>query len=113
VFGYLFRHNSGDDEIRIDAAAELFDKGEVRLVDVREPAEWARGHIPGAIHLPLSRLPHGISQLPKDKPVVLYCVSGNRSGHALPIFRAHGVNEVKNLHGGIAAWHRHGLPLTL
>lgn len=113
MFGMLFRHNSGDNEIRIEDAAELLGKGDVHFVDVRETAEWSRGHIPGALHVPLSRLPHGIADLPKDKPIVLYCVSGNRSGHALSIFRAHGVKDVKNLHGGIAAWYRHGHPLTL
>ncbi|MCB0065323.1 MAG: rhodanese-like domain-containing protein, partial [Caldilineaceae bacterium] len=53
------------------------------LIDVRSPAEFAEGHITGAKNMPLQELPQRLAQIPHDKPVMLYCRSGNRSGMAL------------------------------
>lgn len=62
----------------------------VTLVDVRENAEWAAGHIAGAIHIPLGRLRQEIELIPSDKPVVFYCQAGGRSSQAIAIARAAG-----------------------
>lgn len=61
---------------------------QVLYVDVREPDEWAAGHIEGAIHVPLGQIEAGTyDQISKDIPVKLYCQSGRRSGIALDILK--------------------------
>lgn len=57
------------------------------LIDVREPHEFKSGHIPGAKNLPLSQLSSRMNELPKDKPVFVYCQSGMRSKRAAVIFK--------------------------
>ena len=90
-------------------AAELLDRGEALLIDVREPHEWAAGHAPEAVHLPLGRLtPEGIAH---DRPVIAVCRSGNRSGTAADALAARGV-RVHNLAGGMKAWAHAGLPVV-
>lgn len=111
MFSFL-RPKNTNDVISIDQAAPLLNGADVLFVDVREAHEWARGHLPGARHLPLSRLEHDLKVLPKEKPVVVYCLSGARSARAASILRNHGIADVKNLQGGIAAWQRHGHPVT-
>ncbi|GKU79060.1 rhodanese-like domain-containing protein [Paenibacillus sp. L3-i20] len=75
------------------------------LIDVREPHEFKSGHIPGAKNLPLSQLSSRMNELPKDKPVFVYCQSGMRSKRAAVIFKKNGIPSIVNLQGGIMAWH--------
>lgn len=91
---------------------DLLDKGAIHLVDVRESHEWAQGHIAGAKHLPLSELGRRAGELPTDKPVVLYCLSGGRSGQALAWCKSSGYAVEGHLGGGISAWRMQGLPIT-
>jgi rhodanese-related sulfurtransferase len=93
------------------SAHELCRKGEICLVDVREANEWAQMRVPGAILMSLSSLESRLSNLPKDKPVVFYCLSGKRSQKALDICRSHGLPHDTQIEGGIAAWHAAGLPV--
>jgi phage shock protein E len=73
-----------------------------RIIDVRTPAEFQDGAYPGALNIPLRILPLRIGELePKDKPVVLYCESGARSGHAARLLRQAGFTDVINA-GGLA-----------
>lgn len=75
------------------------------LLDVREPAEWTAGHIPGAVHMPLGSLdPAGV---PTNRVVVAICRSGNRSGRAAATLAAAGI-DVRNLAGGMKAWAQDG-----
>ena len=69
------------DTIDFEAFGKAVSEGEVAVVDVREPHEFAAGHIPDALNLPLSRFDP--EQLPTDKPVVLICQAGGRSRNAL------------------------------
>lgn len=90
-------------------AAELLDRGAAVLLDVREPQEWAAGHAPQAEHLPLGQLtPEAV---PRDRPVIAICRSGNRSGKAADALAAAGV-RVHNLAGGMKAWAHAGLPVV-
>ncbi|MGZ3839649.1 MAG: rhodanese-like domain-containing protein [Flavisolibacter sp.] len=67
------------------------------MVDVRTEAEFAEGHYPGAINIPLDKIPENINEFRKMKmPVVAYCRSGNRSGMAVSLLREHGIYEVYN-----------------
>ena len=92
------------------------------FVDVREPAEYQRGHIPGAVLLPRGLLEFSLHDLvdkcrkstdvpPEDTPLVLYCGTGGRSVLAALTARALGYNNVKSMAGGIIAWAEAKLPV--
>jgi len=87
---------------------------EALILDVREDSEWAVGHIPNARHIRLGQLSEQIAQLEKykDKPVVVYCRSGNRSARACALMKKAGFNNANNLAGGIVAWEQANLPIT-
>ena len=84
----------------------------VTLVDVRENAEWASGHIAGAIHIPLGRLRGEMNRIPSDKPVVFYCQAGGRSSQAIAIAKALGQSHDTHLGGGIGAWRAQNFPVA-
>lgn len=90
---------------RIDAAeARRLVEGGAVLVDVRTPAEFADGHLPGAISVPVQDLDRRIEDLgPKDRPIVLYCRSGVRSGRAARILTDAGYASVHDL-GPMGRW---------
>ena len=93
--------------------AEWLSRGEkLRLIDVRTPAEVARGVIPDAENLPLHLLPLQADELHPDPRVVFYCRSGARSAQACLFMNGRGHEEVYNLRGGLMAWLRSGLPLV-
>jgi phage shock protein E len=71
-----------------------------RVIDVRTPAEFADGAYPGAVNIPLAALPARMNELePKDKPVVLYCASGARSGQGMRFLKQNGFADVTNAGG--------------
>jgi rhodanese-related sulfurtransferase len=102
---------------QIDAhelASWLEEKGQdMRLIDVRQPYEFAAGTIPGAEMMPLGSLPTRAWEIEKDKPVVIICQSGNRSAQACAYLTSRGHRNVYNLRGGVLTWARSGLPYTL
>jgi rhodanese-related sulfurtransferase len=81
------------------------------LIDVRTAAEIARGVIPGALHIELSALPARSSELDRDAPCVLHCLSGARSAQGCAYLAQRGFRRLDHLDGGIAAWARAGLPV--
>jgi phage shock protein E len=85
----------------------------VQLIDVRTPAEYAEGHIDGALNLDWTGgvLDQRMATLDKSKPVLLYCASGRRSAAARDAMTAAGFTNVKDLSGGITAWRNAGLPV--
>ena len=87
---------------------------DARLVDVREPSEWATtGVPPGAILMPLGEVARrALAELAKDKPVYVICNSGNRSREAAEILTGLGFSQVYNVDGGIKAWLAAGLPVV-
>ncbi len=86
--------------------------GEVLVVDVRTPMEFAQGHVPGARNYPLEAIDAWWHQLPKDKPVYLYCRSGNRSRQAAEYLKGKGFTHLYNVQGGVLAIERMGYPLV-
>lgn len=66
------------------------------LLDVRTPEEFAEGHAPNAINIPLDQLPHHLESLKEKQPIVAYCRSGNRSGMAVSLFKQNGITDVYN-----------------
>ena len=105
----MFGFRKAINDVTPDELAALVRKGKVTLVDVREPGEFAAGHIEGAVNYPLSTFDP--ARLPNDgRRVVLYCAAGARSGNALG--RCRGVRDDVDTHlvGGIGAWARSNRP---
>ena len=76
-----------------------------RLIDVREPDEWAVARLPDAELIPLSQFQQrALEALSPEESIVLYCHHGVRSGKAQGFLKAHGFGDVLNLTGGIDAW---------
>ncbi len=93
-----------------DLQARLPD-GAVTVVDVRSANEWASGHIPGALHVPLGYLADRCHTLSTTQPVVTQCQGGARSAIAASLLERLGFSNVTNLTGGFAAWTAAGLPV--
>ena len=81
------------------------------VVDVREPHEFAAGHVPNALNMPMSSFDP--KELPEGKPVVLVCQSGGRSRNALGRARAIGREDVRHFAEGMNGWRSHNGPVTL
>ena len=81
------------------------------LVDVRQPEEWRQGYAPGAKLIPLGSLANRLSEVPRDREVLLICRSGNRSGTAQRQLLQLGYEQVFNVSGGMNAWTAAGLPV--
>ena len=75
----------------------------VRLVDVRQPDEYAEGHVPGAVLIPLADVPDRVDEFAGDGPVYVVCRSGGRSASAVTFLRAQGLDAI-NVAGGTMAW---------
>jgi rhodanese-related sulfurtransferase len=73
------------------------------LLDVRNPEERAKGYIPGSVHIPLPQLRARAAELPKDKEIVTYCQSGQRSYYACRILTQRGF-RARNLTGSYRTW---------
>jgi rhodanese-related sulfurtransferase len=97
-----------DPNISHETVAALHAEGDVTVLDVREPGEYAAGHIPGALLIPLGELPDRLHEVPEEGPVVVVCRSGNRSGQASRFLRQQGFDNVHNMLGGMLAWQRAG-----
>jgi phage shock protein E len=81
----------------------LEEHPEVLLIDVRTPAEYEAGHIPGARLIPHTQLLANPLEIPRDTPIVLYCRSGNRSGQAYRALERQGFTKMLDF-GGIYRW---------
>lgn len=88
------------DELRKELAAP----NPPLLIDVREPEERVAGKLDNDINIPLPQLEKRFMEIPKDRPVVIYCRSGNRSGQAARFLMEKGYTNVRNLTGGMIAW---------
>jgi len=95
-----------------ELASWLSQGKQIRLIDVRTPAEASRGIIPEAENLPLHLLPLRADEVSARPSVVFYCRSGARSAQACLFMNMRGHEEVYNLRGGIIAWVQSGLPVA-
>ncbi len=98
-------------EVSPDVVADLHERGEIHVVDVREEWEYAQGHIPGATLIPLGTLEGRVDDIPTDRPVVLVCRSDNRSGQAQRYLIDQGFDNIHNMTGGMIAWESSGHPV--
>ena len=113
LWPYL-RRVGGGPSVSAAQATHLINREDALVVDVRDPGEYGAGHILGAKNLPLSRIDTGGSEIAakrKDKPVIVYCDTGNRSAKAASALKNQGFARVVSLSGGLGAWQQAGLPL--
>lgn len=109
-------------EVSAAQAKEKLDRGGVALIlDVREPDEWAKGHIPGALHAPRGMLEfyadptssYAKSELTakRDAPIVVHCAAGGRSLLAAETLKKMGYSNVSSMAGGFRDWSARGFPV--
>ena len=78
------------------------------VLDVREPEEFANGHVPGAVNLPQADLATRLDEVPRDRPVFVICQGGFRSLRAAQFLRQQGISDVASVKGGTEAWRAAG-----
>lgn len=111
----LVRRSLGGPALSVAQATHLINREDALMVDVRNSADYGAGHILGARNAPLERLEQGEAGAEltkrKNKPVILYCESGERGAKALAALKKLGFERAFNLQGGLAAWRQAGLPV--
>jgi len=109
VFG--FGKSPKHTEVSAAELAKMLDADSALVIDVREADEFAAGHIPGAVNMPLSVFQASKLSDPLDRKLVLSCLGGKRSGMALDKCAAAGAAVDTHLAGGFGAWKSAGLPI--
>ncbi len=92
-------------------AEELASPNPPLVLDIRAPREWSTKHLSGSINLPLSQLQQRIEEVPRDRRIAVHCAGGYRSSIAVSILNQHGITNLIELAGGIAAWEAVNLPV--
>jgi rhodanese-related sulfurtransferase len=106
MFSFLRRFGTPSiDIVELDA---LLAQGAIRVLDVREDGEFRSGHLPGAVNVPVKRLPDRLSILKRDKPYAVICQSGSRSRSATDYLVEQGFAGTVSVRGGTGAWARSG-----
>jgi hydroxyacylglutathione hydrolase len=93
------------------AAEELETSDPPFLLDVRTPTEWGMKHIKGSVNVPLNHLQERIDEIPRNRRVAVHCAGGYRSSIAVSILHQHGITNLIEIAGGLAAWDAAGLPV--
>lgn len=83
--------------------------GRLTVLDVRTEGEWAAGHIDGAVHVHGGTLQERFAEVPRDRPVAVYCDSGYRASIAASLLKRNGFGQVRNVPGSWKAWKAAGL----
>jgi rhodanese-related sulfurtransferase len=96
--------------VQVAEMADELPEG-VLLLDVREPDEWAAGHAPNALHIPMSEIASRLAELPQDDNVFVICRSGGRSARVTAYLNANGWDAV-NVDGGMTSWATTGRPMV-
>jgi len=97
-------------DVNVDKAYEMYQQSGVFVVDVRTQAEWDEYHAPNATLIPLDQLQSRLSEVPKDKEILVVCRSGNRSQEGRDILLAAGYNAT-SMTGGLKEWYAKGYPI--
>lgn len=98
-------------QITAREAKALWERGEAVILDVRGRDEYLAGHIPGALNIHAGRVLAHLDKLPKERPLIVHCVGGDRSSTAISALLSHGFRNALNLTGGIRAWQEAGFPV--
>lgn len=113
LWPFVIRLIHGTNEVSVADAIKLINQKDALLIDVRDPAEFAVGHIPQARNLPAAQLKDRMKEIEKfkAKPVIVHCRNGQRSGAATTALRAAGFAEAFKLRDGLTAWEQANLPI--
>ena len=109
----LVRGGAGGAAVNTLQATQMMNRENALVLDVREPAAYAAGHILGARNVPLAQLEKGAEELEKykAKPVIVTCDTGTTSSRAVRVLKARGFQNVVSLNGGFRAWLQANLPM--
>ena len=109
------RGGAGANQVSAVQLPQLINQENAVVVDVCQPEEFGKGHIPAAINIPVDQIKEQLGQLEKfrkkDRPIVLSCRSGQRASRAATVLRKNEFKRVYTLSGGLAAWEKENLPL--
>jgi len=107
------RGRIGAKEVSVQQAVQLINRRDAVVIDVRDAADFASGHIPNARHMPVAEMEKRLKELEKlkSRPVIVSCRSGNRAAAASAVLRKNGFQEVFPLKGGILGWQQASMPL--
>jgi len=94
-----------------DANSMISERDGLYLLDVRTPGEFQQARLEGARLIPIDQLVKRLPELPKDRPILVYCAVGSRSAQVVNYLARQGYPEVYNLYGGIYAWAQRGYPV--
>jgi len=110
----LKKSTGGVPNVAPSEAVNLINRANAVVLDVRDDTEYATGHIPDAVHIPVADLEARIGELKKyaNKPVLVHCQSGVRSGKACEILRKAEFTQLHHLQGGLNAWVGAKLPIV-
>jgi len=113
LLALTFRRPGDRNSLSATQATQLINREEAQVIDVREPDEYATGHLPESRNIPAAQLGDRVGELDKykDTPLILVCQTGARSTGACKQLIAQGFARAHNLEGGIAGWRAAGLPL--
>ena len=100
--------------LSINQAVQLVNTEGGVFLDIRDVAEYGRGHITDALHIPAASLANRVSELEKfrDKPVIVVCKMGQSAGPATKTLRAQGFGKAQKLSGGMMEWDAQKLPVV-
>jgi len=113
LWPFIVRPFRRGQEVGAFDAVQLMNRRDAVVIDVRDAAEYAAGHITNARHIPEAQVAERLKELEKIKarPLIVACRAGGRAGSAAAVLRKHGFGEVFALRGGIAAWQQASMPL--
>ena len=97
--------------MNVNALKSIVKRDNALLIDVRQPSEYASGHIPNAINIPLQTLTKNLDKIPQDRPVVLYCTTGYRTAMGVMSLQMLGYSNVRAFPPSIQGWKVAGEPL--
>lgn len=95
----------------VDAVALAGQRGDLYLLDVRTLGEYREFRLEGARLIPIDELTRRLAELPRDRPILVYCAVGSRSSQVVNYLARQGYPELYNLYGGIYAWAQGGYPV--
>ncbi len=111
---YFMQRGSGDSDygnVDVAEARDLIgEKGGLVILDVRTVSEYERGHLEGAINIPVEALSGRLSELNPNDELLVYCRTGNRSTTAVGILKENGYDRIYHMDAGIVAWENAGFP---
>lgn len=95
-----------------EAKGLLAKNRSVYLLDVRTPEESRQGRLQGSVLIPINEVERRIGEIPKNRPVLVYCAVGSRSNVVAGFLAQRGYREVYNMADGIVGWYRNGFPVS-